>query len=77
MVLGPEKVTAMWILLGWAVGSLVGELRTGGPVVTGKAKPPLDGHVWAPLDDQASGYEVAGRREAPVVAMIQRCLGGW
>ena len=76
-MLGPEKVTAMWTLLGWAVGSSVGELRTGGPVVTVKAKPPLDGHVWAPLDDQASGSEVAGRREAPVVAMIRRCLGGW
>ncbi len=76
-MLGLEKVTAMWTLLGWAVGSLVGELWTGGPVVMVKANPPLDGHVWAPLDDQALGSEVARRREAPVVAMIQRCLGGW
>ena len=76
-MLGPEKVMAMWTLLGWAVGSLVGELGTGGPVVTGKAKPPLEGHVWAPLDDPASGSEVAGRREAQVVAKIQRCLEGW
>ncbi len=76
-MLGPEKVTAMWTLLGWVVGTSVGELQTGGPVVTVKAKPPLDGRVWAPLDDQASGSEVAGRREVPVVAMIRRCLGGW
>ena len=76
-MLGPEKVTAMWTRLGWAVGSSVGELRRDGPVVTEKAKPPLEGHVWAPLDDPASGSEVAGRREAPVVAMIRRCLGGW
>ncbi len=76
-MLGPEKVTAMWTLLGWAVGSLVGDLRTGGPVLTVMAIPPLKGHVWAPLDDQAWGSEVAGRREARVVAMIQRCLEGW
>ncbi len=56
---------------------MVGELRMGGPVVTEKVNPPLEGHVWAPLDDPASGSEAAGRREAPVVAMIQRCLGGW
>jgi len=76
-VLGPEKVTAMWSLLGWAVGSSVGELRTGGPVLTVMAIPPLEGHVRAPLDDQASGSEVAGRREARVVAMIRRCPEGW
>ena len=76
-MLGPEKVTAMWTLLGWAVGSSVGELRTGGPVLTVKAIPPLEGHVWAPLDDQASRSKVAGRREAQVVAKIRRCLEGW
>ncbi len=76
-MLGPEKVTAMWTLQGWAVVSSVGELWTGGPVVPVKAKPPLEGNVWAPLDDQASGSEVAGRREVPVVVMIRRCLGGW
>ena len=48
----------------------MGELLTGGPVSTVTAIPPLEGHVWAPLDDQASGSEVAGRREALVVAMI-------
>ena len=67
----------MWSLLGWVVGSSVGELQTGGPVLTVMAIPPLEGHVWAPLDDQASGSEVAGRREARVVAMIRRCLEGW
>ena len=77
MVHGPEKVTAMWTLLGWAVGSSVGELRTGGLVLAMRAIPPLAVHVWAPLDDQASGSKVAGRREAQVVAMIRRCLGGW
>ena len=76
-MLGPEKVTAMWSLLGWAVGSSVGELRAGGPMLTVLGIPPLEGHVWAPLDDQALGSEVAGRRAALVVAMIQRCLGGW
>ncbi len=29
------------------------------------------GPVWAPLDDEASGFEVAGRREVRVVAMIR------
>ena len=67
----------MWTLLGWAVGSSVSELRTGGPVVAVSAMPPSAVHVWAPLDDQASGSEVAGRREAQVVAMIRRCLEGW
>ncbi len=76
-MLDPEKVTAKWTLLVWAVGSSVGELRTDGPVVTVKAKPPLEGHMWAPLDDQALGSEVVGRREVPVVAMIRRCPGGW
>ncbi len=76
-MLGPEKVTVMWSLLGWVVGSSVGELQAGGPVLTVMAIPPLEGHVWAPLDDQASGSAVAGRREARVVAMIRRCLEGW
>jgi hypothetical protein len=42
-----------------------------------KVLPPLEAPVWAPLDDQASGFEVAGRREARVVAMIRRYLEGW
>ncbi len=67
----------MWALLGWAVGSSVGELQTGGPVVAVRAMPPSAVHVWAPLDDQASGSKVAGRRGAQVVAMIRRCLEGW
>jgi len=35
-----------------------------------KAIPPLEVPVWAPLDNQASGFKVLGRREARVVAKI-------
>jgi len=51
--------------------------KLGGSVSAVKARPPLEVPVWAPLDDQASGFEVAGRREVQVAAMIQRCLEGW
>jgi hypothetical protein len=54
----------------------MGSLQSGGPVSAVKAIPPLEGLVWAPLDGQASGFEVAGRRELQVVAMIRRFLEG-
>jgi hypothetical protein len=37
---------------------------------TVKAIPPLEVPVWAPLDDQASGFEVAGRMKAQADAVI-------
>jgi len=51
--------------------------RSKGNVSVMKALPPLEIPVWAPLDDQAPGFVVAGRREARVVAMIRKCLKGW
>ena len=58
-------------------GGLHDGLQPCGSVLAVKAIPPLEAPAWAPLDDQASEFEVAGRREAQVAAMIQRCLKGW
>ncbi len=61
----------------WAVDSKMGEIQESGGLVSAvKVIPPLEVAVWAPLDDQASGSKVAGRREARVVAKIRRCLTG-
>jgi hypothetical protein len=37
---------------------------SGGPVLAVKAITPLEVPVWAPLDNQASGFKVAGRLKA-------------
>ena len=62
----------MLSLLGWVVGSMLGYLLPGRRVSLVKARPPLEVHAGAPLDGQASGFELAGMQEAPVVATIQR-----
>jgi hypothetical protein len=49
---------------------MMGKMKSGGPVSTVKAIPPLEVPVWAPLDKYASGFEVAGRVEAQADAMI-------
>jgi len=52
-------------------------MKSGRPVLAVKAIPTLEVPVWAPLDDQASGFEVAERMEARADAMFQRCPEGW
>ena len=60
-------------------GGLHGGIATNGWAgVDGDGDTTLGGScVEAPLDGQALGSEVAGRREARVVAKIRRCLEGW
>jgi len=58
--------------MAWAVDSKMGKIQLGGPVSVVKVIPPLEVPVWTPLDDQALGFKVAGRRKARVVAMIRR-----
>jgi hypothetical protein len=55
----------------WEVGSTMGYMQPGGTVLAVMAIPPLEVPSWAPLDNLASGTEVAGGMEEQADAMIQ------